>query len=520
MQVRRRRFDRTVLIPGQVLTGRDTYRVNDVIGEGGYSVVYSAAASRDVPVAIKEFIPGITVTERQELHETYLHEREVLWGLRLDPHLPALVEAFSADGMNYLVQEFVPGESLQDRMNRLGPVPPSEVAPLVLQIARALTSLHSRNLVHHDVKPANVKQGDGGLAILLDLGSARFAAGGDGSPHGPSALRHLAMGAIAGTPGYMAPELREMVEVDDINSDRRLDIFALGCTIHQLVTNQALDQNRMDKRDQEVIAQAVSEITAYCQELATPAARALSYDLEARYATAQEMLHDLQQLVPPRLVVRESALDFDISSGRGTQERVIVITNAGGGTLSGTLSADHPGIAFLRPDGQKAEQIPFEGNACAVRVVADAAALATEREAHILVASSSGESTITCRLNRPTSRPVSLSVNPTRAELTVTRQTTQHLTVKLVNGGGEPGSVTIRASRAGIVHITPAECQLAPGERSEIAVRPLRDVRSGVYTLTIGFQAEPGGTRAEVHLTVRVRASLWHDLGRRFSRGR
>src|SRR5574340_208554 len=136
MQVRRRRYDRTVLVPGQTLTGQDSYRVTDVIGEGGYSVVYSAASSRNVPVAIKEFIPGVTVTERQELHETYLHEREVLWGLRLDPHLPALVEAFSADGMNYLVQEFVPGESLQDRMNRLGPVPPSEVAPLVLQLAQ------------------------------------------------------------------------------------------------------------------------------------------------------------------------------------------------------------------------------------------------------------------------------------------------------------------------------------------------------------------------------------------------
>jgi serine/threonine protein kinase len=403
-------------------------------------------------------------------------------------------------------------------MNRLGPVPPSEVAPLVLQIARALTSLHARNLVHHDVKPANVKQGESGLAVLLDLGSARFAAGGAGSPQVQSALRHLAMGAIAGTPGYMAPELREMVEVDDINSDRRLDIFALGCTIHQLVTNQALDQDRIDKRDQTVVEQAVSEITAHCPELATPAARALSYDVDARYATAQGMLQDLQQVVPPRLVVRESAIDFDLSSGRGMQEHVVVITNAGGGTLSGTLTADHPGIAFLRPDGQKAPQVSFEGNACALPVVVDAAALAQEREGHILVASSSGESTITCRFSRLTSRPISLSVNPTRAELSVTRQTTQQLTVKLVNGGGEPGHVLIRASRAGIVHITPPECQLAPGERTEVVVRPLREVRSGVHTLAISFQAEPGGAKAEVHLTVRVRASLWQGLGSRFFR--
>ena len=382
MQVRRRRYDRTVLVSGQTLTGRDTYRVGDVIGEGGYSVVYSATASRALPVALKEFIPGTTVAERQELYDTYLHERDVLWGLRLDPYLPALIEAFTADGMHYLAQEFIPGESLQDRMNRAGPVPPSEVATLVLQVTRALSSLHSRGLVHHDVKPANVKFGDSGLAMLLDMGSARFATGIHGAPPKQSVLKNLAIGAIAGTPGYMAPELREMVDADAIASHYTLDIFALGCTIHHLVANRVLDQDRLDLRDAAITNEVVAEIEQQCPELAAPARRALSYRASDRYPSAQEMLLELQQVVPPRLAVRELIVDFDLSAGRGFLDNTIVITNAGGGTLTGSLSADHPGLTFIRPDGQRAPRLSFDGNACAVRVVVDVNALEIGR-AHV-----------------------------------------------------------------------------------------------------------------------------------------
>ncbi len=528
MQTRRRKYDRTVLLAGQTLRGQDSYRVGEVIGEGGYAVVYAATSSKQVALALKEFVPGSTVSEREYVRDLYLHERDVLWGLRLHPHLPDLIEAFSQDGMHYLVLEFIQGESLRDRLAQEGPMPPSEVGPLALQLARALASLHGHGVVHHDVKPANVKVGATGLAMLLDLGSARFA----GAPAGQK-LRPVTQGGpaqafidgtasqIAGTPGYMAPELREMVESDVVTSDYRLDVFALGCTIHELITNRQLKQDDIDARNPLLIEEAVREIAQRAVELAGPAGKALSLDPEGRYPSAQELLLDLQQMIPPRPALREQEVDLDLSAGRGEVEHTLVITNAGGGSLSGTVRALQPSLAFRRPDGSRVSELAFDGNVQAVRVVADARPSSGQAEqGEILVSTPQGDLLVTCRFRRRPRTPIALVASPTEASLTVTRETVQRMTVKVRNQGGTGERVWVQVSRPGLVQVAPTECLLEPDSEVEFSIRPLaRELRSGIHSLLVSFRAESGISQTGVRLTLRVRTGFWHEIGRRLFRG-
>ena len=514
MQVRRRRYDRTVLVPGQTLQSQERYAVGEEIGEGGYAIVYSATTSKGQRVALKEFIPGNSVVEREQVRRLFLRERDVLWGLRMHPHLPDLIEAFSQDGLHYLVLEFVEGESLRERIDREGPIPPDQVGPLSLQLTRAVASLHTHGIVHHDIKPGNVKLGPTGLAVLLDLGSARSVF--FPSEHLQPLLRTAeggAMGAgpatqITGTPGYMAPELREMVESNTLQSSYALDVFALGCSVYELVTGKRLAQSDIDAQNEAAIAQAVQEVKTLAPTLAGPVAGALKTQTRERYSSARELLAELTQVVPPRPAVRREILEFDLSSARGEVEQHLVITNAGGGTLTGTVRVLHPALSFRRPDGEDTHELHFEGNVCMARLLANVAraAASPEETGRIEVQTPHGQLQVTCRFLRAAIMPMRLVVQPARVTLTVTRQTVQQVQVRVRNDGGASGRVLATVSPPEMVLVTPGTTDIPPGDEVEFCVRPaIATLRPGTHTAIVTFCAESPGSSASIQVTLRVR---------------
>jgi len=528
MQVRRRRYDRTVLAPGQTVRGQDSYQVGEPIGEGGYAVVYAATSSAGLPVALKEFLLGMTVAEREQMREMFARERQVLWGLRLHPHLPDLIEAFSQDGLHYLALELVPGQTLRERLSDEGPVSPKEAGPLSLQLTRAVAALHSHGIVHHDVKPENVKFSPTGLAILLDFGSARSVAA---TREGLRAVLWgrdgYALGAgpgtqIAGTPGYMAPELREMVNSDCIVSDYRLDVFALGCTMYEVITGNRLAQSEIDARNERRVEEAVEEVRALCPGLAGPVARALRLGGEERYPSARDLLGDLEQLVPPRPTVRKQLLEFDAASGRVDVEQALVITNAGGGMLSGWVRSRHAGISFLRPDGSRVRELHFDGNLTAVRVAADVSCGMedTEETGQIRVETELGDLEVTCRVVRSVGEYGSLLVTPPRITLSVTPETMQQTVVKVRHQTARAGRIRAQVSPQGMLEVVPWAAEVTPGRELQFRVLPvIAALRPGLHRMTVSFQAEPGEARASLSVTLDVRgAGLWGRVRRFFRR--
>jgi serine/threonine protein kinase len=514
MQIRRRRYDRTVLAPGQMLQGQDTYCVGQVIGEGGYAVVYEATSSKALPVAVKEFVPGATVQERDQVHDLYMRERDVLWRLRQHPNLPDLIEAFSQHGMYYLAFEFIQGDTLRERLKRQGPIPPAEAGPLILQLARALAALHAYHVVHHDVKPDNVVLSTSGLAMLLDLGSARFAGPSqESSQQRPLDARSQSLQAssasqVAGTDGYMAPELLEMVQKGCLVSQPALDVFAFGCTADELLTNRRLRQSEIDGRNAATISEAIREIEKCCPELVVPVAHALCLDVDGRYPSAQELLAVLEQVVPPQPAVRPHRLDFDLSGGQQQVERSLVVHNAGGGTLTGSVHCLHPALFLRQPDGTPTKQVALEGNLTAVGVVATSAGVPAGKqvEGQIVVRSARGELPVPCAISRIGLQPIELAAGLSQVTLLVTSEMMQQVWVKVRNKGGEAGRIFVERPPASLVDVIPSEAHLLPGSAADFCLRPvISRLRPGVHTTTILFRSESGESRAPVQVIIRVR---------------
>jgi serine/threonine protein kinase/predicted RNA-binding Zn-ribbon protein involved in translation (DUF1610 family) len=196
------------------------YEVREVIGQGGMGVVLKAfdpALHR--LVAVKVLSPALagSATARRR----FTREAQAAAAVCHD-HVVAVHGVSEADGLPYLVMQYVAGESLQDRLDRCGPLEPGEVVRIGLQTASALAAAHAQGLIHRDVKPANLLL-EGGLARVkvTDFGLARMVAD----------VGLTQAGVVAGTPEYMAPEQARGEQVD-----HRSDLFSLGGVLYACCT--------------------------------------------------------------------------------------------------------------------------------------------------------------------------------------------------------------------------------------------------------------------------------------------
>jgi serine/threonine protein kinase/Tol biopolymer transport system component len=211
------------------------YEIVSKIGAGGMGEVYKARDSRlDREVAIK-VLPA-HLADRPDVRERFEREARAIASLN-HPHICTLYDIGRQDGTDYLVMEYLEGETLAARLAK-GPLPVEQTLQYAIEISDALDKAHRKGAVHRDIKPGNIMITRSGTK-LLDFGLAKLKQA--ASPAAPeSQLRTLSQnptveGTILGTLQYMSPEQLEG-QVDAI--DARSDIFSFGAVVYEMVTGR------------------------------------------------------------------------------------------------------------------------------------------------------------------------------------------------------------------------------------------------------------------------------------------
>ena len=259
------------------------YEIVEKIAEGGMGTVYKARHRTTGEVAALKMVAPHMAT-----NPTYLQrfEKEYNAARALDhPNIVRALEHGVIDGRPYLVMEFVEGESLGQRLDRVGRIPEAEAVRIISEAAQALHQAHQRGMIHRDVKPDNIMVTPDGRVKLADLGLVKEL---DGD------LNLTRTGRGLGTPHFMAPEQFRNAK----NANVRCDIYSLAATLYMMVTGQMpfaacppLDAF-MKKLNDDLPAPR-KLVPGLSAQVDAAIRAAMSADPDKRPATCQEFIEDL-----------------------------------------------------------------------------------------------------------------------------------------------------------------------------------------------------------------------------------
>ncbi len=268
---------------GTLLSGR--YRLDAKIGAGGMSTVYRAFdTTLERQVAIK--VMHNHIAHDGDQLERFRREARAVAQLN-HPHVVGVIDAGEDDDAQYIVFEHIQGETLKDRIRRLGKLPVSEAVAYAIEIARALGAAHERGIVHRDVKPQNVLLDEEGTAKVTDFGIART-------------LDQAGLtqdGRVLGTTDYVSPEQALGHAVTG-----QSDLYSLGIVLFEMLTGDvpfkgegqvavAMKHVREDLPDVQIRRPEVSSA------LASVVDRLTEKDLDERYPDDATVINDLEDVL-------------------------------------------------------------------------------------------------------------------------------------------------------------------------------------------------------------------------------
>jgi serine/threonine protein kinase len=306
------------------------YTLSSRIGAGGMGEVYKAHDTRlDRPVAIK-VLPSHVASDALA-HDRFEREARAVAALN-HPHICTLHDVGNQDGIDFLVMEYLDGETLASRLEK-GPLTLPQVLQYAVQIASALDRVHRAGIVHRDLKPGNIMLTKAG-AKLLDFGLSKAGASLLGAHQASNAptLEITSAGTILGTIPYMAPE-----QLDGQQADARSDIFAFGTVFYEMLSakrafggdsHSAVIAAIREHEPQPLtgVSPAVDRIMRTC----------LAKDPDDRWQTARDLLRELKWIADdgPDTSSSVSVADSRASktgAWRSTVMAVVIAT-----TLAGT----------------------------------------------------------------------------------------------------------------------------------------------------------------------------------------
>lgn len=208
------------------------YRLRESVGQGGMGVVYRASDTRlGRTVALKVLQPEkVADPERKR---RFIQEAKAASALN-HPNIVTIHDIDSDQGIDYLVMEFIEGQTLDARIPRRG-MRPAELAAIAIQIADGLAAAHAAGITHRDLKPTNILVNGAGHVKILDFGLAKLTDRGETTEADATqtALPATTEGSILGTVSYMSPEQAEGKPVDT-----RSDIFSFGSVLYEMASGR------------------------------------------------------------------------------------------------------------------------------------------------------------------------------------------------------------------------------------------------------------------------------------------
>ena len=197
--------------------GAGRYELVELIGQGGMGEVFRA---RDLLLDREVAFKRMSTLPSDQRSETGNFLREARAVARLShPNIVIVYDAGEEEGVPYITMELLSGESLLERLQRIGPLPLPELTSIIRQLCAGLAHAHDQGVIHRDLKPANLFRAQGGVLKIMDFGLARVLKGSKADTR--SVLR--------GTPYYMSPE-----QIRSRPVDFRTDVYSLGVSLYEL----------------------------------------------------------------------------------------------------------------------------------------------------------------------------------------------------------------------------------------------------------------------------------------------
>ena len=276
------------LTPGQVL---GHFRLIEEIGSGGMGVVYRAWDTRlERDVAVKVLNPK--ALSDPSARKRFRSEALILSRLN-HPNVESVYDFHSEQGVDYLVLEYVPGTSLNERLER-GALPEKDVVALGIQLTRGLAAAHAQRIIHRDLKPGNLRVRPDNVLKILDFGLAQLFAHPEDKTISIEEAEEPQQ-PYAGTPPYLSPE-----QIEGWEPDTRSDVYSAGVVLYELATgSRPFPQHGQLLRD--TILHSLPPAPRLKNKEISPRLEAvilkcLEKDPKLRYESASDLLEDLKEL--------------------------------------------------------------------------------------------------------------------------------------------------------------------------------------------------------------------------------
>src|SRR5258706_4546273 len=291
-----------------ILSGRrlGPYEILSAIGAGGMGEVYKARDTRLNRIVAIKVLPT-HLAHRAELSERFEREARTIASLN-HPHICTLHDIGQQDEINFLVMEYLQGETLAQRLQK-GALPLEQVLQYAIEISDALDKAHRKGVTHRDLKPGNIMLTKTGTK-LLDFGLAKLkqevAPANAQLSELPTANDPLtAQGTIIGTLQYMAPEQLEGKEVD-----ARTDIFAFGAVVYEMATGKRAFEGKSQASLIAAILEREPAPMSSLQPMTPPALdrvvkKCLAKEREDRWQSAKDLTDELKWIAEPGSLAEE-----------------------------------------------------------------------------------------------------------------------------------------------------------------------------------------------------------------------
>lgn len=273
-----------------MLAGR--YLVGRVLGAGGFGITYLALdLQTGVSHAVKEYFPAdialrcadgtVEPIRDEKLYERYRDgfygEARLLREMKESPYVVHVSAFFRGNNTAYLVMDYIDGEDLKKHAEKAGgTLPYGEACQLTLQLARALSDVHKKGILHRDVNPQNALLDKSGNLRLIDFGSSRMGF----RDAGKSVSIRL-------TEGYAAPEQYYL----NGRQGPWTDEYAMACTFYRLVTGIPLP-SALDRQHKDTVLPLTQMVAGADQKVSDAIARAMQLDAKKRYRNMEAFIDD------------------------------------------------------------------------------------------------------------------------------------------------------------------------------------------------------------------------------------